>query len=261
VRSAFSHEKKDTPEMRRILTRAGAAAGKAFGTLAGSLFPDRCPVCGEIPDGEGAMLCRACFEMLSFVEEPVCLTCGRTVADGAEEFCAECAAKPKSFERGYPLLWYDDTMRRIVSDIKYRNRRRYAIPFGRLMAARFFEAVRRSDCLVPVPVHRSRLKKRGFNQAELLARIIQERTGVPVRTDLLFRVRKTEAQKALSPDERIRNLETAFSASRAAASAGRILLIDDIYTTGSTAEACTRVLKAAGAEHVSVMTLCAVPEY
>ena len=118
-----------------------------------------------------------------------------------------------------------------------------------------------ADCLVPVPLHPTRYRKRGFNQAELLARELGALSGIPVRTDILFREKKTEAQKELTPDQRIRNLQKAFRADPEKADVSSVILVDDIYTTGSTAEACTRALKEAGVGKVYTACLCIVPEF
>ena len=232
------------------------------GVLADSVFPRRCPVCEEIVRTPGSLICEDCLRSIPFVREPVCMKCGRTVSDPSAELCRDCAGRAKSFDYGVALTDYDDLMQRVITDIKYRNRREYVRPFGRLFFLRLGETLRamRPDCLVPVPVHPSRRRARGFNQAELLAGEISACSGIPVRADLLLRTGRTEAQKELSPDERIRNLEGAFSAEPLPAGIRRVILVDDIYTTGSTAEACTRVLKGAGAEKVFTAVLAIVPE-
>ena len=239
----------------------GSAVSTALERLTDSLFPRRCPVCGEIADPPGFQVCRKCFPKLSFVQPPVCLKCGKSVPDGTEAFCEDCASGKRSFEYGTALLNYDDVMRRAVVRIKYHNRREYIRPFARMFWIRCGETLKEmnAECLVPVPVHPSRLRRRGFNQAELLARELGKLSGIPVRTDILYRGKKTEAQKNLTPDERIRNLQKAFRADPEKADVSSVILVDDIYTTGSTAEACTRALKAAGVKKVFTVCLCIVP--
>ena len=191
------------------------------------------------------------------------MKCGKSVEDAAEAFCHDCAAGGKSFEYGVALLNYDDVMRRAVSRIKYNNRREYIKPFAKMFWMRWGRTIAEmeADCLVPVPLHRSRYRRRGFNQAELLARELGALSGIPVRTDILFRERKTEAQKELTPDQRIRNLQKAFRADPEKTDVSSVILVDDIYTTGSTAEACTRALKEAGVRKVYTACLCIVPEF
>ena len=115
-----------------------------------------------------------------------------------------------------------------------------------------------AECLVPVPIHPARMRKRGFNQAELLARKLGDGLGLPVRTDLLFRCRNTEPQKELGPQGRLKNLEKAFTAAPAADGPvpERVILVDDIYTTGSTIEACSRALGRAGVKKTYFFALC-----
>ena len=220
-------------------------------------------MCGEIVSPPGWQVCRDCFPKLLFVEPPVCMKCGKSLEDGSEAFCHDCAAGAKSFEYGVALLNYDDVMRRAVSRIKYKNRREYIKPFAKMFWMRWGKTIAEmeADCLVPVPLHPTRYRKRGFNQAELLARELGSLSGIPVRTDILFRERKTEAQKELTPDQRIRNLQKAFRADPEKADVSSVILVDDIYTTGSTAEACTRALKEAGVGKVYTACLCIVPEF
>lgn len=228
-----------------------------------ALFPPRCPVCGELPAEEGRQICAACFSRLDFVKEPRCLRCGKTVFDETVGLCADCEKRERSFERGFALLNYDDCMRRMVAEIKYKNRRSYLKPMARLLYLAYREQIAdmRADCLAPVPLHPSRLRSRGFNQAELLAREIGRHAGIPVRADLLIRVKKTAAQNALNPEERARNLERAFAVRRPDPKLRRVILVDDIFTTGSTVEACAQALRAAGADEIFFLCLCIVPEF
>ncbi|MBQ7535877.1 MAG: ComF family protein [Stomatobaculum sp.] len=243
-------------------SKTASAVCTARDLLTDSLFPRRCPVCGDIVSPPGYQVCRNCFPKLLFVEPPVCMKCGKGLTDESEAFCSTCASAERSFEYGAALLYYDDIMRRAVSGIKYNNRREYIKPFAKMFWLRWGKVLREmnADCLVPVPLHPSRFKKRGFNQAELLARELGVLSGIPVRTDLLFREKRTEAQKELTPDQRIRNLQKAFRADPEKVDVSSVILVDDIYTTGSTAEACTRALKEAGVQKVYTACLCIVSE-
>lgn len=238
---------------------------KLCGALTDAAFPRRCPVCGELVTPTGRSICAGCLPKLDFVREPRCLRCGRTVSDEAQRLCENCGSRESSFEAGLALFNYDDVMRHTVAQIKYGNRREYIAPLARMMYLKFRGQLREmeADCLVPVPVHPARRRSRGFNQAELLAREIGAQADLPVQTALLYRHRRTEAQKDLSQEERIANLSEAFRADAEkieALSARTVILVDDIYTTGSTAEACSRVLKAAGVRRVFLLNLCIVPE-
>lgn len=240
--------------------------GESFAeTLLSVIFPRRCPVCGEIVLPKGQRICPPCVKKLDFVREPRCLKCGRTLADEQARYCHSCETRERSFEKNLALLFYDDCMRRTMAAVKYHHKKEYLAPLGRLLALKFAAELKnfRADCLLPVPLHPERRRSRGFNQAEELAREVAKELGLPLYTDILLRHKKTEAQKSLGPDARIRNLAEAFRADETLLSARgvrRIILVDDIFTTGSTIEASTRVLRAAGAEAVMSVCLCIVPE-
>lgn len=222
------------------------------------LFPRRCPVCGEVVEETGSLICPSCFPKLSFIKLPTCKKCGKEIVDPTKEFCEDCMVHRHSFEYCIGLLNYDEISRSSMAKIKYENKREYLDFYGNAMAVRHGGTIKRMhvDTVVPVPVHRSRRRKRGFNQAEILADIIGEKLNIPVMPDMLKRSKKTMPQKELTAAERLKNLSGAFRAGEIPRGVKRVLLIDDIYTTGSTAEACARVLKAAGVEEVYVAVIC-----
>lgn len=227
-------------------------------TILNILFPRRCPVCGEIVEPAGSLICPSCFRELSFVKSPVCKKCGKEIADESQEFCEDCMAHRHAFEYGVALMNYDEAARTSMVQIKYHNKREYLDFYGAAIVARYGQTIRRMkiDVIVPIPVHPSRKRKRGFNQAEVLARVIGEQLGIPVCPELLERTKKTLPQKELSPSERLKNLSGAFAAKPVPKDVRQVLLVDDIYTTGSTMEACSRVLKASGAETIYFVVIC-----
>ena len=174
------------------------------------------------------------------------------------EYCADCMRHPHAFEYGIALLNYDEAARHSMAQIKYNNKREYLDFYGAAIAARYKKTIRRMrvDALVPVPVHESRRRTRGFNQAEILADVIGEKLGIPVLPGMLVRDKKTLPQKDLSAAERLKNLSGAFAVGEIPAGIRRVLIVDDIYTTGSTVEACSRVLKGAGVEKVYFVVIC-----
>ena len=174
------------------------------------------------------------------------------------EYCYDCARHLRTFEFGMALLNYNEAAARSMAQIKYHNKREYLDFYGEAIAGRYGKRILRihPDALIPVPVHPSKMRTRGYNQAELLAERIGRRLDVPVISDILVRSRKTEPQKDLSPQERFQNLEKAFQADHVPEGVRKVLLVDDIYTTGSTAEACTRALKQQGIECVYFLTIC-----
>lgn len=239
----------------KMMTKSFGSAGRRF---TDALYPRRCPVCGEIVSPKGRLICPDCAKRLNWILGPTCRRCGKEVATEQAEYCPDCARRRRNFDLGFALCNYGDTEKGSIARIKYQGRREYLDFYGAAMAERLGPRLLRlaPDALVPVPVHPSRRRKRGFNQAEVLAErfseAIKQRYGrkIPVRTDLLFRGKKTMPQKDLSPAERKRNLEQAFIAGRIPPDIRSVVLIDDIYTTGSTAEACAKALKAAGIERV-----------
>jgi len=222
------------------------------------LFPRRCPVCGEITGAAGSLICPSCFGKLSFIQSPVCKKCGKEITDETAEFCEDCAAHRHAFEYGLALVNYDEAARYSMTQIKYNNKREYLDFYGAAMAARYGKRIMgmHVDAIVPVPVHASRRRMRGFNQAEILADHLAERLHIPVMSGLLVRDKKTKPQKELSAADRLKNLSGAFSAGPVPAGVKAVLLVDDIYTTGSTIEACSRVLKRAGIERVYFIVIC-----
>lgn len=231
---------------------------KAASIFLDALFPRRCPVCGDIAAPRGNLICPSCRDKLSFVKSPVCKKCGKEVMSGTIEYCFDCSRHRRSFEYGLALLNYNELSGRSMAAVKYKNRREYLDFYAE-------EAVRRcgakllemeADCLIPVPIHPSRYRSRGFNQALVLARKLEERMGIPVYPDILKRNKNTEPQKELGPAGRLKNLEQAFSAGPVPDGITSVILIDDIYTTGSTIEACTRVLRAAGVKKVYFFAVC-----
>lgn len=221
-------------------------------------FPRRCPVCGDIVQPFGELICPGCVGELSPVKQPVCKKCGKEVESGRMEYCYDCARKPRTFQQNFALLNYNSAASRSMSAIKYRGRREYLDFYSQAVCLRFAKTIGKlsPDVMVPVPIHPSRRRSRGFNQAELLARRIGRQLGIPVCPKGLKRVKKTLPQKELNQAERLKNLRQAFVPGRLPYGVKTVLLIDDIYTTGSTLEACARALKSMGVEKVYGLTLC-----
>lgn len=224
------------------------------------LFPRRCPVCGEIVCPKGNKICPECRKKLSFVEGEVCLKCGKELVHKEAEYCLSCMRHPKSFVYGTALLNYNEVSAKSMAQIKYNNKREYLDFYSEEMVLRMGRKLKRmnADALVPVPVHPSRKRVRGFNQAEELAQRIAKKLSLPVCSDMLVRVKRTLPQKELSPGERLNNLEQAFAVKweRILPDIQSVILVDDIYTTGSTIEACTRVLRQAGIRQIYFTAIC-----
>lgn len=222
------------------------------------LYPRHCPVCHDIVLPRGALICPGCREKVSYVEEPVCLRCGKPIAASEIEYCYDCSRKRRLFVQGFALAIYDEPMRGSIRYYKNKGHMEYADWYGEEIWARCGARLARlqGQALVPVPLHRSRLAERGYNQAELIARQLGRRLGIPVLPHALRRRQKTTAQKYLGAGERSHNLEAVFTPGRQPVAGLTVILVDDIYTTGATAENCTEVLLQAGARAVYLVNVC-----
>lgn len=221
------------------------------------IYPPRCPVCQEIVWGEKVH--RECLKKLEYVEEPLCKKCGKPIFAEEAEYCFDCTKHEKSFAQGRAVWVYNEVVDTSIFEYKYKGKREYAAFFVDEMLkawGKWIEGIS-PDMLLPVPLSQKKYKSRGYNQAKLLADGIGHALGIPVPDKLLIRNRNTEPQKSLGPKERYENLSKAFEISgRIDLKDKKILLVDDIYTTGSTVEACSKALLESGARSVSFITLC-----
>lgn len=219
------------------------------------LFPLRCPVCDGIVHPYGEKICTECVEKLKLLTPPWCMSCGKKLMEEGE-YCSDCIRKKHNFIRGRALYEYESAAPSIYR-FKYGGRQEYAGFFGQEMGRYLGEFIRsvQPDGLVPIPLHKSRKRKRGYNQAALLARALGEYTGVPVYEKLLVRVKNTAPLKRQNPEERQNNLKKAFNISQNDVKLSTIIILDDIYTTGSTLDEAARVLRQQGVRRVYFLTL------
>lgn len=225
------------------------------------VFPPRCPGCGDAvladPHGDDA-LCGACFAKLELPGEPSCAACQRPFgADhfAAEALCAKCLAEPPLHDGIVAATIYGEISRQMVLDLKHAGRIALAGPMGRRIAARIGERGGTDPLIVPVPLHRWRIWKRGYNQSALIAGSIARSRGWALAPDALIRRRATRSLGGLSPDQRKAEVRGAIAISPkwAGRIRGRaVVLVDDVLTSGATSEACVRALKAAGATRVVI---------
>ena len=246
------------------LRRAGMAAVDL-------LLPPRCLVCAELVPTDGTV-CATCFREMTLIGEPQCHCCGvpflhsgqgvRTMA-GRPLHCQRCTNNPPAYRQARAAWIYDKASRRLLLPLKYADRTELVKPLARQMAFAGRELLARAELLVPVPLHFRRLLSRKYNQAGLLAKRLSRVSGVPWAPDLLRRRRSTPALGGLSAGERIAALEGAFrlAGGGAARIAGRrLLLVDDVMTSGATARACAEALLVAGAASVDVLAAARVPD-
>lgn len=229
-------------------------AGKYWKTGLNLVFPSRCPVCDK-PAPFPKLICPACKEKPVVAKAPRCLKCGRHIGDEREEYCKGCRLTAHEFERGRGLFYYQSVADSIYR-FKYAGRQEYACFYAEEIVRKLGRTIRewKPDVLVPVPIHFTRKRERGYNQAEVLAREIGKRMEIPVAVNLIRRVKKTLPQKLLDDVERQNNLKRAFKIDRNDVKLKRVIIIDDIYTTGSTIDACAVELKRAGVEKVFFIT-------
>lgn len=209
-------------------------------------------------EDKAALICPECRKQLPYLKEACCMKCGKELEKEEQEYCGDCLRIPKHYARGYPVFHYAEPVRKGVTAFKYHNRREYAEFYGEEIWNRFGRDFlqMKPDGIVPVPLHPHKLRSRGYNQAELLARQLSRRMQVPVYSKLLVRRVNTTPQKELNDKERLNNLKRAFLFRENDVKLNRILLVDDIYTTGATIEACTEVLLHAGVETVCYTSIC-----
>lgn len=226
--------------------------------LAGILYPRRCPVCQDVVEDRGEKVCCICRTRLPYIRANFCQKCGKPLLLEEQEYCGDCMRKKHRFERGRAPFVYDRVMRESIAGYKYGGRREYAAFYAEEILSRCAKDMQkwRGEAFVPIPLHPSRRRKRGFNQAELLARELTRRCGIPTDAGILVRVRKTHVQKELNDQERLTNLKDAFSVRKGRVPYQNIILVDDIYTTGSTVDAAAKTLKENGVRNVYFVCIC-----
>ena len=215
------------------------------------LYPRKCVLCDRaLPTGEEGV-CADCAGKLHMIREPWCLKCGKPLQDDREEYCADCRQRTHEFLQGRALYEYKSVSHSMLR-LKAGGRYEYGLFYGRRLAEGLGDTIRswEPECIVPVPVHRSRSHKRGYNQAEVIARSLGRELGIPVDTRLIKRSKKTVPLKNLTLAERQNNLKKAFKLCRNDVKLKTIIIVDDIYTTGSTIDAVAQVLKTAGIEKI-----------
>ncbi len=245
-------------------------AHKARLFLSAVIYPRHCPFCGVIlPYGNN--LCNSCRQKLPLIHSPVCYRCGKPLNNSRQELCYDCRIFPKSFDQGLALFLYNSMTRKAISAFKYHNQRYMADYFAKAIYDMHSPQINswHIQAIIPIPIHKNKRKKRGYNQAALLAKCLSRELNLPSHDDFILRKTDTLPQKQFSPQARLNNLNKAFTLNPKYFSStnenpsyiqlhhiNSVLLIDDIYTTGATMESCTRILKKAGIEKVYIYSVC-----
>jgi ComF family protein len=234
------------PALRRLAT-----------ALLDLLLPPRCLGCGTTVSAAGT-LCAPCWRGITFLGAPCCDGCGLPFEFelGAPALCGACARAHPPFDRARAAMRYDDASRKLILAFKHGDRLHLAPAFGTWLKRAGAELIAAADLAVPVPLHWTRLFARRYNQAAVLAHAIHAAGGPPVGADWLIRRRRTPSQGKRNAAQRLLNVRGAFAVKPGRAVKGkRVLLIDDVFTTGATVGECARILRRAGAAGVDVLTL------
>lgn len=230
------------------------------------LFPAKCPVCGGVLLPREALIHTECRERLDMIEEPVCMRCGRPLQEDTVEYCAECEdflaehRKFSTWDSGRCAFYYRGAVKEVLWALKNNGTREAVRLLGKQMAEsqkQYLDALR-PDCIVPVPLHSLKQRQRGFNQAELLAEAVAAERNIPVLS-LLIKTKRTADQKSLAKEERKRNLRQVFAwndETQMAELPKSVLIVDDVFTTGSTIAACAQVLKEHGVQKAGFLCAC-----
>ena len=227
-------------------------AGKLFLDM---LYPRRRPVCHDIAVPGGSRICNVCREKLKPITGPRCFRCSKPLKREEQEYCKDCR-KTRLFDQGIGIFPYGSVLQESLFKLKYGKRQEYGSFYGQIAAVYSREIIRNwgVEIIIPIPLHRKRMEKRGYNQAELIAEALGKTLCIPVDSRLMKRKVNTRPQKELDYRERKQNMKNAFFL-KGENRYRRILLVDDIYTTGSTIEAAAELLKRNGAENVFFLTI------
>jgi ComF family protein len=238
-----------------------------FDWLVDWLYPPRCRACAETFNGHDVeYFCASCWAKVQLIRHPMCNVCGRPFpeASGEDHTCGLCLARRPRFVRAWAWACYpheeaeEHPLRQAVQKFKYGRKISLGKPLGRLMArgCRDFLQDCPAEVIIPVPLHTKRLRWRGFNQAVLLGRQLSRAYGIPIDPFVLRRIKATPPQTQLNEAERRRNVRGAFTLAPGRSIEGKkVLLVDDVYTSGATVNECSQTLVRAGAEQVFVLTL------
>lgn len=215
------------------------------------LYPPRCPLCDDVLF-PGQSICTGCVKEVKLMREPVCKKCGKALTDERREFCTDCGKKKHFYCQGKAVFSYEGKIKSSMYRFKYANKREYAAFYAEKAAYLYENWVREKqiEIIVPVPMYFLKKRRRGYNQAEVFAKQLGKKLNIPVDNKLVKRIRNTVPQKELNDVQRKSNLKNAFQLATDIVKYKQILLVDDIYTTGSTIDEISGVLLNAGVKNI-----------
>jgi len=230
------------------------------------IFPLDCKICKKpVRESKGYSICEECFKTIELIEQPYCIKCGKPLMPtdffkrNREILCLDCKIKKYSFEFSRSAGIYDRVLKKCIHLFKYYGEKKLAKPLGKLMVDYLLknnEFENKLDLIIPVPLHKNDLKERGFNQSVLLGKVIGDYFSIPVGETVLIKKKLTPFQVNLSKKEREKNILNAFLVEKPEEIKGKnILILDDVFTTGTTVEECAKELMKARAKSIFVLTL------
>lgn len=220
------------------------------------VFPRRCPVCDKIVTPFGERICSLCRQKIRYIGEPRCKQCGKGLKSEEKEYCFDCTEITHAYKSGLALYEYT-SVKSSIHRFKYQGRCEYADFYGADIAQKLGSEIKnwKPDVLIPVPIHHSKRNIRGYNQAELIADILGKELSIPVDAKFIQRCKKTVPQKELDVKGRRNNLKKAFKICKNDVKLKTIIIIDDIYTTGSTIDAIAKAFHKIGEYEIYYIAL------
>ena len=224
------------------------------------LYPKQCMSCGKVllKIEKEFGFCHSCIKEVKFVGGNSCMRCGKPIADSIDEFCNQCQEKKHYFEQNKGIFIYDGAMKKSMYQFKYANKRRFAEKYGKYAYEKYGKWIENNkiEAIIPVPMHKKKMKRRGYNQAEVFANQLSKLTNIPVAKDVIIRDRETVAMKQLRGAKRKKNLLNAFKVTENIVQFRKVLVVDDIYTTGTTIDEISKALKGGGITEVYSLCIC-----
>lgn len=238
--------------------------GKNKRTLIDYIYPPRCPICDDILAEGKNIPCVKCRHHIRYITSPRCMKCGKQIEDIYAEYCYDCRKTPHYYTRGIAVWSYQDCMKQSIYNFKYNNKRENSKFYINEIIRIYGKQIRewRADVIIPIPLHIIRERKRGYNQAKLIAMGISDAVKIPVNDQILVRTVNTRPQKELNDKERIKNLADAFKVTETFKKSQQLhnikkaILVDDIYTTGATMDICAKLLRESGFEEIYYVCIC-----
>jgi len=220
-------------------------------------FPRHCPMC-DVVIPYGQMICNVCEKKISYIKEPVCKKCGKQLENERQEYCGDCSRKKHFFVQGKAVFSYRNEIKLSMYRFKYSNKREYGDYYALRTAQEYGNWIkcRQIEAIVPVPMYARKKRARGYNQAEVFAKALGRELNLPVECSMVRRIKNTAPQKELNDRQRKDNLKKAFQVTTNIVKYKKVLLVDDIYTTGATMDAVAEVMRRAGVDEVYILSIC-----